>query len=298
MKNIEKFKLLNVTFNDIDEERASKIMQEEYSFSMLNKYTVFFEKYQKGEQYGKFVCLDFSQLYYLAEIDMHFSQIIMSMYLILENRMKCLFLYHAEHFCDTHSLLVEYYENDREFIDNTYKTENYDILQDIDVSTGIQNLSLTDFIDIIQFGTFERLIHFFYKKYAIEIYHSNSAPFERNLDSVRKIRNIVAHNNSLFDKINNITKNKNVHIAAFLGQNEIRHRMLKTNLEKEIINDLCSFFETYAMFSNSTDEALMLLKNYEEKYILPNTNKFEKNDKLKSVYNFLKIAIKKILNKY
>ncbi len=298
MKNIEKFMLLNVTFNDIDEMRASKIMQEEYSFSKLNKYTVFFEKYQKGENRGKFICLDFSQLYYLAEIDMHFSQILMAMYLVLENRMKCLFLHHAEHFCDTHLLLVEYYESDREFIDSTYKTENFDILQDIDISSGIQNLSLADFMDIIQFGTFERLIHFFYKKYALEIYHSISAPFERNLESVRKIRNIVAHNNSLMDKISNITKNKNVHVSAFLGQNGIRHRMLKTNMEKEIINDLCTFFETYSMFVPNSEDILMTLKNYEDKYILPMMNKFEKNDKFMSMYVFMRIAIEKILKNY
>lgn len=90
MNNIDKLKKMNITFNSIYEDSASKIMQEEYSFSQLFKYVVLFEKYNKIEKSEQFVCLDFSHLYYLAETDMHFGQIIMSMYLSVENRIKCL----------------------------------------------------------------------------------------------------------------------------------------------------------------------------------------------------------------
>lgn len=201
MNNIDKLKELNITFNNIDEQSALKIMQEEYSYYQLTKYSILFEKYQKGEMLGKFVHLDFAQLYYLAEIDMHFSRIIMSMYLKMESRIKNLFLYHAEKYCNTQLLLNEYYESEREYLDSTYKAENNDIIQEMNIKSGIDKLPLSEFVDVVQFGTLERLIHHFYKNYARVIYNSDSAPFERNLDAVRRIRNIVAHNNSLIARL-------------------------------------------------------------------------------------------------
>lgn len=84
-----------------------------------------------------------------------------------------------------------------------------------------------------------------------------------------------------------------MHIAAFLGKNSIKHRTLTTNLSKAVINDLCSFFETYKMFVSDTDDVFVLLDNFEKKYVYVYRDNLKMNETFNSAYIFLKVAIKK-----
>ncbi len=244
MRYIDELRKQNITFKLLDEEAASAIIRSQYSYSKLMEYSVLFDKYTQGEKQGMFVHLDFAQLYYLAIIDSRLGQLLMRMCLEIEERLKTRLIYDAETICDTNCLLREYYNSDEMYLRQMYTPENNDeiLRKEID---SIEYMSFNDFMGVVQFGTLERMLHFFYRRYAMELYGQKMLSFEKGLSSVRTIRNLVAHNNSIIGKLMVSTEYKDLSMLAFLGRSGIKHRTLKTNMSKSIIHELCEFFAVY-----------------------------------------------------
>ncbi len=293
MDYIEKLKEENITFQVLNETDALSIMQEAYSYYKLLSYSCLFERYRNGSRQGQFVNLDFSQLFYLAEIDSCLSHILMCMCLEIEEKLKAKLIFDAESVCDTHALLTEYYNNDSEYLQNTYVPDNNDAVKYHKGFREIPQLSLNEFLDVVQFGTLERMTHFFYQRYAVNIYNYDFAPFEIRLSSVRRIRNIVAHNNSILNKLVIKTDYKDFKMLSFLGKHGVKNRTLQTNMSKLMISDLCGFFDVYANLVNNK-KMCDLFAFVDEKYIKAHKARFENNDLLKTSYTF----VKNVLNIY
>lgn len=296
MDYINELKKQNITFNLLDEQQAINIIKKEYSYYKLMSYSCLFEKYKQTNKVGQFVNLDFSQLYYLALIDSQLSKILMIMCLEIENAIKTRLMFDAEMICDTKTLLQEYYDNENEFIDMNYTAENNDLINEYKNMVSIQELSLNEFLDVIQFGTLERFVHFFYKKYSNELCCESFYSVEFRLSSVRRIRNIVAHNNSFISRIVEETEYKDLKLSSFLGSKGVKNRSLTTNMSKKIVSDFCGVMDVY--FRLVEDKSIIIdFKDFDINYCLKYKNCFEKNDKILSFYNFVKTVIE-IYNRY
>lgn len=284
------FKKNNIKFNIVHEADALDIMRNDFSFYKIWSYTSLFEKYRSGDNCGLFVNLDFGQLYYLAKIDSELSCILMCMCLDVEEKLKTKLIFDAEKICDTNSLLIEYYNNDRKYLEHNYTADNNDTINNKNIIGTITQMSFAEFLDVAQFGTLERLIHYFYRKYAFDMYGVDFLPFEAHLSSVRRIRNIVAHNNSILNKLAIQTDYYDLKMLAFLGQQGIKNRTLHTNMSKLMISDLCGFFDIYFNLINKRS-TVELLEDFDKNCIQEYKHFFINHDLLESSYNFLKNAI-------
>lgn len=287
MKNTEIFKKNNIMFNKIDEDKAENIMLKEYPSALLFSYSNLFEKYFGTDKKGTFVSLDFTQLYYLAIIDEQLRQILMRICLEIELKIKTIFLADVQKLDVEENFLNEYIQSDLEYLSKTYPNE-------LEKIKSCKETSLYNFLNSILFGTFEKLIHSFYRKYAQIIYGTPRAPFEKYLSSVRKIRNMVAHNSPFLSELKNNEKLSNNSLSPFLSSKGIKSKTLHTNLSKPIMFDLCNILRLYC----GIQPLVKIKKNAKEisKFIRTNHKKYVKyfktNLTLSSSYRFFKDVVK------
>lgn len=291
MDYINRLREQNITFVNISESQALDIIKTNYSYYRLMEYSPLFEKYKISHKANQFVNLDFSQLYYLAIIDSELRSILMTLCLEIENSLKTKLIYDAESVCDTNTLINEYYVTEKEFLDSIYTCDNNDTLNEYMNIHSLKDLKLDKFLDVIQFGTLERFIHYFYKKYHNLLKSKTFNDIEIHLSSVRRIRNIVAHNNTCISKINEITEYKDLKMLSFLGNHGIKKRTLSTNMSKKIISDLCGLIDVYFKLVDNKN-VFEKLKVFNENYCIKYKKVFINNDKLISSYDFIKNVIK------
>ena len=245
MDYLLEMKKQQIHFELIDEKNAVRIMEHEYSYFQLMEYANLFERYNKTEKKDLFVNLDFAQLYALAEIDKQLRHLIMTQSLEIENTLKLQILaYFNKNSELSDSILHRYIMSDKEFLMNTYNDARLDILKGKYKDVSFENLRVEQFLDVIQFGTLERLYVFLYENHD-ECDLNHLEMIKECLSSIRRLRNAAAHNNSILSNINikiedehNCFSSK--YLYQFLKKRGCGKKTLETNFTKRIIRDLCN----------------------------------------------------------
>lgn len=295
MDYISQLKELNITFNGISECEAEQIMNNEISFYKLMEYSCVFERYKSTSKKGCFIGVDFSHLYYLAKIDFELSCIVMRMCLKTEQTIKTTFFNDVTNFTDTKAFMDAYYETDEQYLRNVYTVENFESMKCKHGIESITDLSFAQFLDVMQVGTFERILNFFYKE-AMPVHSDRAELFVSQIPCLRRIRNIVAHNNSILGQLTVKRECKNFELLAFLGKNGIKNKTLKTNMSKGVIADLCGLFYLYFNTVSLHDELLKELMELDDKYCRKYLGLFSNNSMLQSLYYFM-VSVTEILKK-
>lgn len=282
MSNIDLLKQKNITFHYITERDAELIMSTEYSYYKLIEYSALFDRYIKGDRKGCFINLDFYQLYILARIDQQLSSVIMHQCMEIEQRLKTILLSDI----DSSNIfsLDEYIKSDSEYIYKTYSTDNFPIIENKYQSDSVDNLKTNEFLDVAQFGTLERIIAFYNQK----CYNNNMASSlyyaEILIESVKRLRNMAAHNCSIISQLNQTHEYNYNYIASFLGNNGINKKNLKTNISKTVMFDFSNLMHMYYCLGlkNGFREMQSLLNMMVDNY----ANLFFKNSTLISAVKF------------
>ena len=297
--NIEVMKSQNIRFSHIDEERAVNIMQTEYSGAKLLSYAALFDKFRSTEKAGTYIDLDFAYLYDLAVIDSCLMKLIMSMCLDIERIIKTFLIADFERSNCGDDIVRRFVEENQKFFSEVYRLENIDYASRYLVgSTSIEELSIYTFLEIIHYGTIQRFARFFYDKFGQLLYNKPYAPFERYLDSVRRVRNPAAHNNGIICQLAYESKEghsfeKNTRVLSFLGSKGIRHRTLDTNMSKQVVHDICCLLHMYVFFMPGGDVKNMLqdLERLLHERCTSNGAYYSKTPQLQSLHRFLSAAV-------
>jgi len=289
MEYVEQLKKRNVKFEIISEGEAAKIMKEQFSYYRLLSLSPCFEKYNHSTQIDKFVSLDFSQLYYLAVIDTKLSHIIMQMCMDIECSLKARLISSVNQ-CNVYDTFLAMccdngVLNETSFVN--VRDSVYHSSEESQRPVDITAIKLADFLEFTHFGTLVNLISYFNTVFATgnEIVR---IPCEEFLIQAKRIRNIVAHNNSILARINIPTSYHNLSIKAFLGKQGICNKTLNTNMSKAIINDIVSLFFLYSKIIPHAEKIRHELDEFDSLYCIRFREHFTKNAVLSSIYNFLK----------
>lgn len=290
MNYIQELKDKNIKFTQITEKEAHSIITNEYSYFKLIEYSAIFDKYHKEDKKDKFINLDFSMLYYLCKIDEKLSHIIICLCLEIEQTLKTIFVNDVLSTCNEDDFLKEYIKYDEEYLNQTYTSENFNIIAEKYNAKNINQLSFSQFVNVIQFGTFERLIHYFYKDNANFIYSSTFAPFEKQLSSVKKMRNMSAHNNSILSELSVKKDFKDFNVSSFLGRKGIKNKTLRTNMKRNVVYDFSNLLYLFFKIVNKQKGKYYfdILENFLNTFCLHYKNYYINNDLLISTYNFIK----------
>lgn len=294
MDYLLEMKKQQIHFDFIDERIAMRIMEYEYSYFQLMEYANLFERYNRTEKKGLFVDLDFAQLYALAEIDKRLRNLIMTQSLEIENTLKLQILAFFNKNKELSDLILHrYIMSDKEFLMNTYNDARFDILKEKYKDFSFENLRIEQFLDVIQFGTLERLYIYLCENYeycdlkCLEV-------IKECLSSIRRLRNAAAHNNSILSNANKKIEDEhncfsNKYLYQFLRKRGCGKKTLETNLTKEVIRDLCNLEYLFKF----VDSPKQQYKWYNEWYHFWENISIEygqllfKNERLKSTCTFL-----------
>ena len=285
MKNrTDLLKKHNISFTIIKEEQAEEILTNELTIYNAIGYSQLFEK--RLENPDKFVNLDFYNIYALAEIDKQISNYCLQICVQIETDLKCRLLNNFNE--EKLVLQIKKYSNDVINEQDPFFYYNF-LLSDY------RDNNPYELISRMQLG---HLIRIYKNMLDVEKVNGKNKNIEifMELESVRRIRNLVAHSNSVLDKININCDYVNHRLRRFYRANGINKKTLKNNLSSLVIYDYCNMLDLFskssnrALFNSITRELTILLNEIEQndEYL------FAKSTKISSIFVFLK----KITNLY
>lgn len=288
--DIKNLKKKNIKFEKINEDAAVQIMESEYSQFRLLRLAEVFETYAKPDKEGQYVNLDFAQLYYLSRLDEQLSHIFMRVCLESELKIKTLLIADANELGVANTFLIDYIKEDFEYLSQAYKQDVVRILKSTE--NGQDDYLLERFLDLITFGTFEKVVRTFYKRYGAQLPQKNWGEYDGYLISIHNVRNKVAHNIPLLGDLRIKGSAFNSRLSEHLAKSGIKHKTLQTNLSREVIYDLVNILYFYSCTQEK--EALkanyLALKSY-CKCCKKDKNLFIQNQILVSAFNFFENII-------
>lgn len=200
---IEHLQEKGVKFNMINKNDAQKYLEDNNNYFKLVSYRKNFPKYEKGENIGKYIDLDFKMLMDLSIVDMRIRKTMLSIVLDLEHYAKVKLLSKIENSSkDGYTIVEEYIQdlknkNEYEYLEKELdknKTGTYcgDLVTKYDGEYPIWV-----FVEVIPFG---RLIKF-YRFVADKLQDRKMIDESYMLMDVRELRNACAHNNCIINDL-------------------------------------------------------------------------------------------------
>lgn len=289
MDRILRLESRNVTFRHISREEARQILDSRFSLHQLEDYFPLFEQYRRPDMAGKFVNLDFSQLYHLACIEQELLPILMQMCIGIEGALRLWLVNRLEKTADAEAFLQAYYASDQTYLDQIYAPERIDALEELTEGSLFLTRDIWTVLKAIHFGTLIKMIQFLHHTYTGKAHSTDLLPYLKQLDAVRKIRNTVAHGNSVLAKLPvKADDAADCALRAKIGLLGIKNRALTTNLQKSVVQELCGLLWVYARMVPEHQAVLARLGHFDQEICDRYSSFFSTNSMLMSVYTFLK----------
>lgn len=297
---VKDMKTRGITFEWISEEEAIRYLSDDNNYLRTASYRKNYEKYQRGENKGKYLGLDFAFLKELSAIDMHLRRCLLSMCIDLEHAIKLRILNDI-----VNDPAEDAYRIVDDFLSSSPTVKNSIAGQACKFFTGplinkyftieIKNRGANTIkkidcpiwvlLEVLTFGDF---IHFydFYKK------RTNKESKRNILNSVKDLRNACAHNNCLLADLRSYNTTKpNRLISTYISEiSDIGSNSRKRNLQSRPIFDIVCllYLQDEVMMPSKFKSQLNRLSNFINGRMIKNCSYFAANQQLVSSYQFIK----------
>lgn len=281
MNYIEELAKLNISCKNFSEEELNQIIAFEYQINKLMEFAPLFDQYSRTENKNKFINLDFEHLYAIARIDEKLSKLVFCEFLDIERTLKANILNYKNELNLPDTIISNYIRTDTEYLNKVYTPENRQVL--LKYSKPLNELTFEQFLDVVQFGTFQRLNAYIYNTYL-----NKSFIYESNVSSALRLRNKVAHCENILSQLVIKDNHGSNDVASFLGQKGVNHKTLVTNMSRTIVSDYCNMLFLYC----SIEPNYKVQENFRNlngfiNYCRTFSPLFDKNQILVSVFNFM-----------
>jgi hypothetical protein len=298
-----------IQFNIIDESLANEYLINNNYYFRLKAYAKNYEKYNSGENKGKYFGLEFAYLKELAVIDMQFRELVFLLTQDIEHYIKKQLINDIanENEEDGYSIITEVFTEET-IGDICSLKVGKSACRDLILKYGTE-WAVWNFVEILSLSETIRLYEFYYYKYPQKKHCSICGL----LYSVRYMRNATAHNNcllnsirrgyttdgavlniSLYTKLCNsqlISSPEAVASETATGEYAITSRRLKHWMENPIIHDFIATIEAYKKIVTSQElktYRLNCLYIFFTERVLRNKEYFIMNQSLVTAYKFIK----------
>lgn len=279
-----------IKFNIVNKEEAKNFLQNNNYYMKLAAYRTNYEVVDKGANQGKYINLEFAYLKELSTIDMHLRYLILQMTLDIEHSIKVKFLRAIENNpqedgYDIIRLYVRTYPKKLQYVNSHVSSEYCKSL--IDKYSPYYPAWV--YVELISFGDLAGLCAFYNKHYNKRIIDTDF------LNSVRDIRNAAAHSNCLINQLHRgkakPLKEVSQHVCNIDG---IGRNMRAAKMSNNFICDFVTLLYSYSIFISNDEmkkRRFAQLEDFFTTRMVKNRNYFEKNNLIKSSYEFLKKVI-------
>lgn len=293
-EQITHMKNKGILFNIINEQEAREFLMKNNYYFKLKAYAKNYDKYITGENKGKYINLEFAYLIELSRLDMYFRKFIIKMSLDLEHFLKTQLI--SDFSCniqeDGYQIVKELFQK-YPYIEKSIKEKkkSNSICNDL-INKYDGNFAVWNVVEVLSFGDFIKLYELYYKKYP----SLNSV--EKYLWSVKMLRNAAAHNNCLLNSLRNpytIKFKPNLQVNHFISSIKgISPTQRKKKMNNPVIHDLVVLiyvFNNSVVSKDIIKYTMRELKEFLDIRAVKNKSYFEKNEIIKSTYNFVKKVV-------
>ncbi|MGB3367802.1 MAG: Abi family protein [Acidaminobacteraceae bacterium] len=287
------------------------------NYFKLTSYRKNFPKYTGGSSKNKYIDLDFAYLVDLSTIDMHFRNLLLKMTLDIEHYVKINLLQNIEE-----NEYEDGYKIVDEFIITKQEGDNNSVIRDIKKNymnpycgellnkyginketDKIEKFPVWAFIEVISFGTLREFYKFYYDFYGIR----DKVNVSYLLRYVNQLRNAVAHNNCIINKLYPLspesvrrisTDNK---VSNFLLSLGIKAKMKETKMKNPRINQIAT---TLYIFDNVVTSDRIKKYKYEElnklvtERMIYHKEYYQNNPTIITAFEFLEKISTNLFDKY
>lgn len=285
-----------IKFNIINEQEAEDFLRKSTYYFKIKAYAKNYQKYSQKDsnKLNQYINLEFAYLKELSIIDAIFRKHILNMVLDVEHFLKVQLISDFSENADEdgYSIIDKFLSSVKpnlqdELLKKSTNSYCFDLIDKYKDEFAIWNL-----IEVISFGDFIELYELYYSHY------ENKYNVKGKLLPIKWLRNAAAHNNCLLHKLlppysKDIVPNQQ--IMRKLSQIKYMPRKTReSKMKNPIIHDFIVLLDVYCTIIQSKKTVVYGIKNISD-FInircLKHKEYFEKNDILKSNYEFLQKVV-------
>lgn len=301
---VEKIKEKNIRCEIKSECEIAEYLKERNNYFRTASYRKNYEKYLEGEKKDKYIDLDFGYLTELSTIDMHLRFLVLKMCLDIEHSLKVTILSDitlndkedgytiVKSFLDKNEYILKdiYYKSNstyvgdlikKYFVFETHEDEN----KKISIDKVTIKCPVWAFMEIITFGEFTKFYSMYYEAYP------KKEDYTGLINSVKSLRNACAHNNCLIHNLRKGTSKSSHKVSKFVTKiGTIKKSERKKALSVRPVYELTALACLYSevVFEPVKEHRLRELHDLVHNRMTRNADYFEKQDIIKSSYNFFR----------
>lgn len=285
---IKDMKEAGIVFDVMSESAASRYLDEHTYYFRIKAYAKNYEKYTGTDKQGQYINLDFAYLVDLSEIDSLLRELVMKMTLTLEYYLKVKLLsdFNASNE-DGYEIVQELFKMQPEL---KYKIEE----EKSNTSTSNELIAkykdawaIWNIIEVLSLGTFLELYSLFYNR------NNLKNPFIVMVHPIRMLRNAAAHNNCLINRLRppysrSITPSYDLR-TELMQEIKLSKKSIDNKLFHPLIHDFTTLMYVFSRIVPKASQASVYgeIDSLFNKRMSQNANYYEKNDIIKSSYDFL-----------
>lgn len=281
-----------VKFNLITKQSAIDFLTNNSYLFKIKSYT---KNYSKNPS-GTYIDLEFAYLVDLSTIDMYLRKFIIKLCLDIEHLLKTKLLRDFNADSSDGYEIIDDFLNENENLKSSLENSSRVAQQNMSLYTAKDNilrtyginLSIWNFIEIIDFGSFMKFCKFYYSKYPNEQFDK----IKPMLWSVKCLRNSSAHNNCLINNLNvfnNFYPNLNIK-NYILNSTNLSPRSINKKLKNPFIYDfvvIILLFDEICISKKMKFQIYKKMINFFNHRIRKNDIYYKNNTLLKSSYIFV-----------
>lgn len=292
---------MGIRFTITKEQAAEKYLLDINNFLRTASYRKNFEKYQSGQNAGKYINLEFAYLQELSSIDMHLRTVLFKLTVDIEHDLKIAILKELEQNAseDGYSIVQDFLKINprvlKKIESNISSSFTAELIQKYFTIQKGKIISYSDcplwvLFELITFGDFIYFYVFYYAR-------TNKKPqFPKGvLNLIKNARNACAHNNCLLSDLSRKNAFANPFISAEIAKIPTisptsRKKNLSSRLLQEVIAVIIVFDKVTSKNIKKTGKKE--LKNLFSKRMIKRKDYFSNNDLIKNTYRFIFEVVK------
>lgn len=281
---------LGITFDLMSQEKAADFLQKHNYFFRLKQYA---EVCQEKTKSGKYVGIDFGHLVELSTIDMFFRKLMLKMTIDLEHYLKVKIVNECQNnSADDGYLVVQaFLEKNpkiKEGLQNGAFLAGYSGLNFVKY---LQAPAVWNFVEMISFFDFINFFSFYY-----DYFHLKSE-YTKRFDSVRRLRNMAAHNACAlcnFKPVQSFKYDTEIFFELAQGNIGIGNSVISSCIKVPLLNDFSVMLSLYTRLITSPqvkEKTFEEIKAFFDGRMILHKEYFEGNSSVQNAYKFARAVL-------
>ena len=281
---------LGITFDLMSQEKAAEFLQKHNYFFRLKQYA---EICQEKTKSGKYTGIDFGHLVELSTIDMFFRKLMFKMTIDLEHYLKVKIVNECQNnpADDGYGVVQAFLQKNPKIQSDLVGGSHLAGYSGLDLRKYLQTPAVWNFVEMINFFDFTNFFAFYYNYFHLK------SEYTKRFDSVRRLRNMAAHNACAlcnFKPVQTFKYDAEIVFELAQGNIGIPTPTISSCIKVPLLNDFAVMLSLYTRLITSPqvkEKTFQEIKEFFDGRMVLRKEYFENNSSVKNAYNFARAVL-------